>query len=151
MHGGTPRPASNGMNNTQTIKKIFIVDDDQFLLDMYTCKFHENGFEVTQMLGGKDLLSKLRAGISPDVILLDIVMPVMDGFELLALIKSEKLAPNAKVIMLSNLGQQADVEKGRALGANWYIVKASSTPAEVVERVMTELSGGESFTKVSLL
>ncbi len=135
------------MNNTQTAKKIFIVDDDRFLLDMYTAKFKEKGFEVIQALGGKDALSKLKAGISPDIILLDIVMPAIDGFEVLALIKSEKLAPEAKILILSNLGQPDDIEKGRALGANGYIIKASATPSDVVERVMTVLNGGESFTK----
>lgn len=129
-------------------KKIFIVDDDKFLLDMYTFKFKEKGFEVIQAFGSIDALDKLKGGIVPDMILLDIVMPIMDGFELLALIKSKNLAPNAKVIVLSNLGQPTDIEKGHTLGANGYVIKASATPSEVVEKVITVLGGGESFTKV---
>ncbi|OHA79441.1 MAG: hypothetical protein A2747_02955 [Candidatus Yonathbacteria bacterium RIFCSPHIGHO2_01_FULL_44_41] len=129
-------------------KKIFIVDDDKFLLDMYTFKFKEKGFEVIQAFGSIDALNKLKGGIVPDVILLDIVMPAMDGFELLELIKSEKLAPNAKIIVLSNLGQPADVEKGRNLGANGYVIKASATPSEVVEKVVIVLGGEESFAQV---
>lgn len=136
------------MEPNQTPKKIFIVDDDKFLLDMYTFKFKEKGFEVTQAFGSIDALNKLKGGIVPDILLLDVVMPTMDGFELLALIKGEKLAPNAKVIVLSNLGQPADVEKGRTLGANGYVVKASATPSEVVEKVMIVLGGEESFAKV---
>ncbi len=136
------------MENTQTKKKIFVVDDDRFLLDMYTFKFKEKGFEVVQALGSVDALDKIRGGISPDVILLDIVMPMMDGFELLGIIKNENLAPQAKVIILSNLGQSADVEKGRALGADGYVIKASSTPSEVVDKVMIVLNGGESFAEV---
>lgn len=136
------------MEPTQTPKKILIVDDDKFLLDMYTYKFKEKGFEVTQAFGSVDALNKLKGGIVPDMMLLDVVMPTMDGFELLALIKSEKLAPNSKVIVLSNLGQPADVEKGRTLGANGYVIKASSTPSEVVQKVMTVLGGEESFAKV---
>lgn len=136
------------MEPTQRPKKIFIVDDDKFLLDMYTLKFKEKGFEVTQAFGSIDALNKLKGGIIPDIVLLDIVMPTMDGFEFLALMKNEKLAPDAKVIVLSNLGQPADVEKGRNLGANGYVIKASATPSEVVERVMTVLGGGESFAKV---
>ena len=136
------------MDNTQTIKKIFIVDDDKFLLDMYTSKFNEKGFEVTQALGSLDALKKLKNGISPDIMLIDVVMPAMDGFELLAAIKSEKLAPNAKILILSNLGQPADIEKGRALGANGYVIKASATPSEVVEKVMIVLNDGESFAKI---
>lgn len=136
------------MEPTQQQKKIFIVDDDKFLLDMYTFKFKEKGFEVTQAFGSVDALAKLKGGIVPDIMLLDVVMPVMDGFDLLALIKNENLAPNAKIIVLSNLGQPSDIEKGRTLGANGYVIKASATPSEVVERVMTVLDGGESFAEV---
>lgn len=136
------------MEQTQQAKKIFIVDDDKFLLDMYTFKFKEKGFEVVQAFGSVDALNKLKGGIVPDIMLLDVVMPMMDGFELLALIKNEKLAPNAKVIVLSNLGQPSDIEKGRALGANGYVVKASATPSEVVEKVLAVLGGGESFAEV---
>lgn len=133
---------------TQQLKKIFIVDDDKFLLDMYTFKFKEKGFDVVQAFGSIDALNKLKGGIIPDVMLLDVVMPAMDGFELLGLIRSEKLAEGAKVIILSNLGQPSDIEKGRALGANGYVIKASATPSEVVEKVLAVLGGGESFAQV---
>ena len=137
------------MEVTQAQKKILIVDDDKFLLDMYTFKFKENGFEVIQAVGSTDALSKLKSGIVPDMMLLDVVMPKMDGFELLAIIKAEKLAPDAKIIILSNLGQAVDVEKGRNLGANGYVIKALSTPSEVVAKVVAVLGGREeSFAKV---
>ena len=137
------------MGNTQTPKKILIVDDDKFLLDMYTFKFKEKGFEVVQAFGSVEALSKLRSGMSADMILLDVVMPTMDGFELLEIIKSEKLAPQAKILMLSNLGQPADIEKGRTMGANGYVIKASATPSEVVEKVVDVLEGEDSFTGVN--
>lgn len=133
------------MENTQAGKKIFIVDDDKFLLDMYTFKFKEKGFEVVQAFGSVDALDKLKGGIVPDVVLLDVVMPAMDGFELLALIRERGLAPSAKVIILSNLGQPSDIEKGRSLGANGYVIKASATPSEVVEKVVKVLNGGQTF------
>ncbi|HBC70727.1 TPA: response regulator [Candidatus Campbellbacteria bacterium] len=136
------------MESYEIPKKILIVDDDKFLLDMYTYKFKEKGFDVTQAFGSLEAYDKLKEGITPDVMLLDVVMPAMDGFELLAKIKSEKLAPNAKVVMLSNLGQPSDVEKGRSLGAKGYVVKASATPSEVVEKVLIVLGGEESFAKV---
>lgn len=129
-------------------KKIMIVDDDKFLLDMYTFKFKEKGFEVAQAFGSVDAINKLKGGITPDIILLDVVMPAMDGFEVLGLIKKENLAPSAKVIVLSNLGQPSDIERGRTLGASGYVIKASATPSEVVEKVMTVLNGGESFAQV---
>lgn len=137
------------MENIQPGKKIFIVDDDRFLLDMYTFKFKEKGFVVIQALGSVEALSKLKAGISPDVMLLDVVMPTMDGFELLGIIKKENLAPKAKVIILSNLGQHADIEKGQNLGASGYIIKASVTPSGVVEKVITVLAGDQSFAQVN--
>ena len=118
-----------------TKKKIFIIDDDSFLLDMYALKFSQSGFEVTTSLGPEDALAKLRGGFSPDIILLDIVMPVMDGFELLEKMKEESLAQTSARIILSNRGQQSDIARGESLGTSGYIVKASSTPSEVIAKV----------------
>lgn len=115
--------------------KVLIVDDDKFLLDMYSLKFSESGFEVISAFGSVDALEKLENGASPDGILLDVVMPTMDGFEFLEKIREDNLAPNSKVIILSNLGQQSDIDRGAALGAVGYIVKANATPSEVVAKV----------------
>ncbi|MBI5005122.1 MAG: response regulator [Candidatus Lloydbacteria bacterium] len=116
-------------------QKVFIVDDDTFLLDMYVIKFNEVGFEVCSAGSGIDALDKLNDGFIPDLMLLDVVMPGMDGFELLKNIKEKNLAPSAKIIILSNIGQENDIERGKKLGANGYIVKASVTPTEVVEKM----------------
>lgn len=121
--------------------KVMIVDDDKFLLDMYTLKFSESGFEATAAYGSVDAYNKLKEGMKPDVILLDVVMPTMDGFEFLEKVKTENLAPQAQMIVLSNLGQQSDIEKGKKLGAAGYIVKASATPSEVVAKVKDLLKG----------
>ncbi len=112
-----------------------IVDDDSFLLDMYSLKFSQSGFEVTAELGSEKALLKLEEGYKPDLMLLDVVMPGMNGFELLKKIEDEKLAPNAIKIILSNRGQTNDIEEGKKYGAKGYIVKANSTPAEVIEQV----------------
>ena len=116
-------------------KKIFIVDDDVFLLDMYALKFSQGGYEVATALGALPAMEKLHGGYVPDVILLDIVMPVMDGFEFMEKMKSENLAPNALRIVLSNRGQDSDIKRGMDLGAVGYIVKASTTPSEVITQV----------------
>lgn len=121
-------------------KKILIVDDDNFLLDMYALKFSKSNFDVTSAPGAEFALEKLRAGLTPDVILLDIVMPVMDGFELMEKMKEEKLADTSIRVVLSNRGQPSDIARGEALGASGYIVKASSTPAEVIEKVKSIIS-----------
>ncbi len=121
-------------------KKILIVDDDTFLLDMYSLKFVKSNFEVSTALGPEIALEKLRQGLHPDIVLLDIMMPAMDGFELLEIIKKENLAESSVFIFLSNRGQQSDVERAKELGASGYIVKASSTPGEVIEKVVEIVS-----------
>ncbi len=117
-------------------KKILIVDDDSFLLDMYALKFTQSGFIVDTALGSKIALEKLMSGISPDVMLCDIVMPEMDGFELLEKINHDGLIQNTLKIILSNRGQTSDITRGEALGVSGYIVKANTTPSEVITRVL---------------
>lgn len=124
-------------------KKILIVDDDSFLLDMYALKFTQTGFDVTTGLGALPALEKLRGGFQPDIVLLDIVMPGMDGFEFLGKMKEEKLADKAVKVILSNRGADTDIKRGTELGASGYIVKASTTPSEVLTQV------GEIFAKHS--
>ncbi|MCH7882943.1 response regulator [Patescibacteria group bacterium] len=116
-------------------KKIFIVDDDEFLLDMYSVKFRENDFEVETASNSSEALDKINAGLTPDVILLDLVMPGLDGFEFMKKIKEKKLIPRSLIIILTNLGEKEDVDKGMKMGANDYIIKAHYTPSEVVKKV----------------
>jgi len=118
---------------------IFLIDDDEFLLDMYALKFKSSGFKVEVAYGAKEALDKLKKGFYPDVVLLDIVMPKLDGFVFLEILKKEKLLKDSLIIVLSNLGQKDDIEKSKMLGAADYIVKASFTPTEVVEKVKTLL------------
>ncbi len=122
-----------------TRPNVFVIDDDAFLLDMYALKFAEKKFEVTTSAGTLDALEKLRGGFVPEIIVVDLVMPAMDGFEFLETVRNEKLATNAVIIILSNLGQQEDIDRGLSLGAAGYIIKASATPSEVVDRVLEVL------------
>ena len=114
--------------------KIMLIDDDHFLLDMYSLKFKTKGLDIVTADGSAAALEKIRAGEKPDVVLLDIIMPTMDGLELLKIIRDEKLIPEAAIIMLTN--QSDETEKAKELGADGYIVKATSIPSEVVEQVM---------------
>jgi two-component system alkaline phosphatase synthesis response regulator PhoP len=116
-------------------KKILIVDDDSFLLDMYALKFSQNNFEVYTASDGAQALEKLKIEPKFSVILMDIIMPNMDGFEMLEKINKDKLCPNAIKIILSNKSEQSDMERGKELGVAGYIVKASSTPGEVIDQV----------------
>ena len=123
--------------------KVFIVDDDEFLLDMYAVKFRESGFEIEVARGGEEALAKIKSGYAPDAILLDIVMPGLAGFEMLRTMKKENLGAGSRVIILSNLGQKEDIARGLELGAKDYIVKAHFTPTEVVKKVeaLLEIKG----------
>ena len=120
--------------------KILIVDDDNFLLDMYALKFSQNNFAVYTASNGIQAIEKLKGGLEPEIILSDIMMPEMDGFEMLEKVNKENLAPNALKLVLSNKNQQADVDRGQTLGVAGYIVKASSTPMEVIGQVKDILS-----------
>ena len=117
---------------------VMIVDDDKFLLDMYSLKFKESGCEVSAMVDAGAALEKIRSGVlNPGIILLDVVMPEMNGFEFLEHLRKEGLAKNTAVIMLSNQGQQEDIDKAMSLGASGYIVKASSIPSEVLQKTLS--------------
>jgi CheY-like chemotaxis protein len=84
---------------------------------------------------GQEALDKIRGGLSPDIILLDVIMPNMDGFEFLQMVKKGSLLKNTKIIILTNLGQKEDIKKGMELGADDYVVKAYFTPSEIVQKV----------------
>jgi DNA-binding response OmpR family regulator len=115
-------------------KKILLVEDDRFLSEMYVTKLTESGFDVEVAYDGKEGLAKIEE-FMPNLILLDIVLPGMDGFEILQKIKKEESLKNILVIALTNLGQREEVEKGLRLGASDYIIKAHFTPTEVVAKV----------------
>lgn len=111
--------------------RIYLTDDDRFLLDMYAVKFKTAGHEVTAFQSGSAVLEALRTAPAPDVLLIDMVMPEIDGFEVLETIRKESLAPTMKKIVLSNQGQDSDIERAKSLGAVGYIIKASAIPSEV--------------------
>lgn len=120
--------------------KILIVDDDKFLLNMYSIKFQKEKFDVTVAADGMEALKKLQEGFIPDAIVLDIVMPVMDGLEFLEKIRAEDLAKDATLLILSNQGQSSDIDKAKRLGIDGYIVKATTIPSEVVTEVQRMLA-----------
>lgn len=124
--------------------KVLIVDDDKFLLGMYSLKFANNGYDADTAVGSQAALDKIHNGAKPDILLLDIVMPHMDGLELLKVIRDEKLVPEAVVIMLTNQSQSADIEKAKELKVDGYIIKAETIPSEVlnqVEKIYTAKKG----------
>jgi CheY-like chemotaxis protein len=119
--------------------KVMIVDDDKFLLNMYSIKFTNSKFDVTLAGDGLAAINKLKEGYEPDIILMDVVMPVMDGIEALAAIRAGGLAKRAAIMVLSNQGQPSDIEKAKQYNVDGYIVKATSIPSEIVTEVLALL------------
>lgn len=114
--------------------KILIVEDDKFLLSIYERRFSMDGFEVSVAEDGESALAKTPK-LLPDLILLDILLPRLDGMTVLERLKQDALTKNIPVLLLTNLGQRHDREKGMALGAADYMIKAHFRPSEVVQRV----------------
>lgn len=119
------------MDTTTKHYRLYLVDDDRFLLDMYAVKFKAANHEVTAFSNGEEVLRALREQPAPDALLLDIVMPGLDGFEVLEAIRKENLAATSKIIVLSNQGQESDIERAKTLHVDGYIIKASAIPSEV--------------------
>ncbi|MFH1509959.1 MAG: response regulator [Candidatus Nealsonbacteria bacterium] len=121
------------------MKKIILVEDDPFLIDIYGTKLKESGFELEIISNGSEVISKVKE-IKPDIVILDIVLPQMDGWEILKCLRAEESLKYLKIIILSNLGQREEVDKGIALGATGYLIKAHFTPSEVVEEIKKHLN-----------
>ena len=119
--------------------KIAIIEDDQAISQMYRIKFEAEGYEVETAGNGK-LGLKLAEEMQPDIILLDLMMPEMNGDEMLALMRQTSWGKDIKVIILTNMGEQEAPDALRALGARKFIVKAEMTPRQVAEMVKAELA-----------
>ncbi len=114
--------------------KILLVDDDSFLRDMYATKFIESGDDVQTAKNGIEALEMLSKS-KFDVVLTDIFMLGMDGMELLSEIQKRKIQPDCKYIVLSNNGEESDIEEATKAGADGYIIKSETLPFEVVHKV----------------
>lgn len=115
--------------------QILLVEDDSFISGMYQTKLANLGFTVEVIEDGQAAWERLQRDPLPDLVLLDIVLPQRDGFEILAALRKQRRTKNLPVILLTNLGQRPDVERGTKLGADEYIIKAHYTPTEVVEKI----------------
>jgi len=116
-------------------QKILLVDDDKFLLDMYALKFSKNGYEVNTAQGTEEALRVIRNGFDPDILLVDIVMPGMDGIEFISVLRKEGLVKKAVIVMLTNQGLPDDIARAKALNVDGYIIKATTVPSEVFAEV----------------
>lgn len=114
---------------------IVLVEDDSFISGMYYTKLASLGWTVEVIDDGEAAWTRLQQDPLPELLLLDIVLPKKDGFEILESLRKDKRTKTLPVILLTNLGQKPDVERGIKLGADDYIIKAHFTPSEVVEKI----------------
>jgi len=125
------------MANTK--KQILVVEDDQFLRGLMVKKLESEDFDVMQAVDGESGL-RLAREKKPDLILLDLILPGIDGFEVLRQLKESSDTADMQVVVLSNLGQKDDIDRALSLGAKDYLIKAHFTPGDIVEKVKALLS-----------
>jgi CheY-like chemotaxis protein len=123
------------MSDTNTPKKIVIIDDDTFLLDMYVIKFKKSGFEVIAFSSAEEALDKIKEEEKLDAVIFDIIMPGMDGWTFAREYRKQNLHPEVKLVVLSNQNQQADIDISKEVKTDMFIVKALKTPSEVVAEI----------------
>ncbi|RJO59530.1 response regulator [Candidatus Parcubacteria bacterium] len=122
----------------KTKKVVALIEDDAMIADMYKAKFSKAGFDIQNALDGATGLELIKR-VKPDIILLDIIMPKLDGFQVLRQLRAEPEFKKIPVVMLTNLGQEEDVKKGQELGATDYFIKTNFTPSAIVDKVKSIL------------
>lgn len=119
-------------------KKVLIIEDDQAIQKIYQTKLSQEGYQIIQAFDGQEGIEKAKTEC-PNLVILDLVLPKIDGFEVLKKIKKDKKTEKIPVIILSNLGQKEDLEKGLSLGADDYLIKAMHPITDVLMRVRKQL------------
>ncbi|PJB99377.1 MAG: response regulator [Candidatus Nealsonbacteria bacterium CG_4_9_14_0_8_um_filter_35_12] len=119
-------------------KTILIVEDDKFLRELIAQKLLKEGYNISEAIDGEEGIKKIKTE-KPDLILLDLILPGVDGFEVLSRMKADEKLAEIPVIILSNLGQREEIERGLKLGANDYMIKAHFTPREIIDKIKTVL------------
>jgi DNA-binding response OmpR family regulator len=114
--------------------KVLIIEDDKFLRELMSRKLGSEGFDIVEAVDGESGVKKMKEE-KPEITLLDLILPGIDGFEALAKMKEDPITAPIPVVILSNLGERDDVERGLKLGATDYLVKAHFTPNEIIKKV----------------
>ncbi|MFY9457443.1 MAG: response regulator [Candidatus Spechtbacterales bacterium] len=120
--------------NSDDGSTVLVVEDDQFLRDLIVKKLEEEGLKTSQAIDGEEGLRLIREN-KPDIVLLDLILPGIDGFEVLKQAKADPAVSEIPIVILSNLGQRDDIDRGIELGAKDYLIKAHFTPGEIVQKV----------------
>jgi two-component system phosphate regulon response regulator PhoB/two-component system alkaline phosphatase synthesis response regulator PhoP len=116
------------------MKKVLVIEDEEFLRKLIATKLVNSNYEVIEAVDSECGLKKIKDA-KPDIVLLDLILPGMDGFTFLEKIKDDPETKEIPVIILSNLGQKEEIEKGLKLGAKDFLVKANLTPKDIIEKI----------------
>lgn len=119
-------------------KKILIVEDDEFLRSLTAKRIEKEGYEVVVAIDGESA-NGIATVNKPDLILLDLLLPGIDGFEVLKRARADEVTKSTPIIVFSNLGQREDIDKAKGLGANDFLIKANFTLDDVIEKINTTL------------
>ncbi len=119
-------------------KKILVIEDDKFLRELISQKLIKEGYDIAEAVDGEKGVESVKEE-KPDLVLLDLILPGIDGFEVLSKIKSDPASAQIPIIILSNLGQKDDIERGLKMGAADYLIKAHFTPGEIIDKIRTVL------------
>jgi len=124
-------------------KKILFIEDEEIMIDLLKKKLIQEGYEVSVATNGeeglKSMKDALRAGRLPDLVLLDIVMPKMGGFEVMEEMQKNKELKKIPVIIISNSGQPVELDKAQKLGAKDWLIKTEFDPQEVIDKVVKQI------------
>ena len=135
----TTSPASTPpANATNKAKKILLVEDDDALASVYQVRLQAEGFAVTRVANGEDALAA-AVNYRPDLVLLDVMMPKVSGFDVLDILRNTPETTNLKIIMLTALSQESDKQRAEALGVDDYLVKSQVVIGDVIERIKHHL------------
>lgn len=131
-------PTSTGDSNSNRTRKVLLVEDDDSLASVYQTRLQAEGFDIKRVPNGEDALAAATA-YKPDLVLLDVMMPKVSGFDVLDILRNTPETTNVKVIMLTALSQDADKERADKLGVDEYLVKSQVVIADVVDRIKKHL------------
>ncbi len=127
--------------------KVLLVEDDAMIVQMYKTRMDSEGWEVFSTDRGSEAL-KIAKENKPDIILLDIILPEIDGFTILKELRADSDTKNIPVLMLTNLGQESDQNRGKEMGVDGYFIKSQHTPGDVIVKIESLISaqGGSTLS-----
>jgi DNA-binding response OmpR family regulator len=125
-------------DESETRKRILFVEDDDALANVYIIRLQAEGFDVRRVANGEEALAT-ALNYKPDLVLLDVMMPRVSGFDVLDILRNTPETSDVKVMMLTALGQESDIERAKQLGVNDYLVKSQVVIADVIDRIRQQL------------